>query len=75
MYSFGVTDMNNKTVQLYEEVLPIFKELDQEEVMIGVTSTNAEEEGTRELLSLFKLEKYILFREVYKDSKLNQFIR
>ncbi|XP_071174965.1 magnesium-dependent phosphatase 1-like [Mytilus edulis] len=68
-----VYDRSGTHVKYFEDVPKILQDLHQQGFQLGIASRTSSIEEAKELVKLFKWEKYFSFSEIYPGCKLNHF--
>ncbi|KAK0141733.1 Magnesium-dependent phosphatase 1 [Merluccius polli] len=69
-----VLDSSQKRISLYEDTEKVLKSIHSQDIKIGIASRSGEVDGAKQLLTLFKLNRYICkYQEIYPGSKLTHF--
>ena len=70
-----VRDSKNYKVELYRDVVEIFEAIYARSIPIAIASRTSDADIAEELLQLFDMNQYILYKEMYPGSKLKHFER
>ena len=68
-----VRDEDQRSIQLYPDVLSILEKFEDQGVLLGVASRTGAPDWADELMQLFDIKKYFDHFEIYPGSKINHF--
>uniref|UniRef100_V9LFF5 Magnesium-dependent phosphatase 1 n=1 Tax=Callorhinchus milii TaxID=7868 RepID=V9LFF5_CALMI len=70
-----VVDSANRVISLYPDVLNILRDLKRDGFQLAAVSRTGEKQGANQLLSLFEMEQYFSYKQIYPGSKVTHFQR
>ncbi|XP_062871880.1 magnesium-dependent phosphatase 1 [Trichomycterus rosablanca] len=70
-----VVDSMNGHVKLYEDTKEVLRSLHSQGFQLAVASRAEDFDGATELLSVYDLNQYFSYKEIYEGSKVNHFRR